>query len=173
MGDLAPYRDLLQDVAQRYNHPVHLLGAMILVESRGNPYAIRLEPGFWKRYGPWFLEKFTHTTTPWDDYWCQKFPEIASASFGLFQVMYPEAARLGVPLRYPTELCDPKKNAEAAALLFQEKRAAAHDHLRKALLYWNGGGDPTYPDKVANQIPTAATDIPGPVPAGLLSQLLA
>ena len=44
------YSNEISKRAEKYGLEPSLVAAIILVESSGNPYAIRVEPGFWKRY---------------------------------------------------------------------------------------------------------------------------
>lgn len=61
--------------------------------------------------------------------------------------MLPVAWEQGYIPQYPTELLDPKTNIELGCKILSGhmKRLGS---LRKALLRYNGGGDPRYPDRV-------------------------
>jgi soluble lytic murein transglycosylase-like protein len=126
-----------------------LLVGLIAQESGGNPYAIRPEPGFWKRYGSNVLKAVAASISTRDDHWVQ-YPDIASCSYGLCQVMYSTALEVGVTLYYPTELCDPNVGIDAGLRVLRRGMDAdgRRGEFRKTLLRYNGGGDPEYPDRV-------------------------
>ena len=120
---------------------------MVCQESAGNPYAIRVERGFLARYLSGLKALVLSTASDRDDYW-MTFPDLFSTSYGLLQVMYPVAVELGVELRYPTELCDPGINFDAACRKLVRDKKLAPAGFNNLLLRYNGGGDAEYPIRV-------------------------
>lgn len=149
------YHALLQSKGQHHELDPQLLAAMICQESAGNTYAIRPEPGFLKRYYQGLLALVRRTPSATDNHWF-KYPDVFSCSFGLLQVMYPVALEVGVALRYPTELCNPEIGVEAGCRVLVRCRkqcapadpSTQHVDWSRVLLRYNGGGDPTYPEKI-------------------------
>jgi len=143
---LEPWRSLIDDAARRHDIDANWLAAVVLTESSGDPWAIRVERGFWRRYRDGIRRWVRSTPTRNDDRW-SKYPDLYAASYGLAQVMLQTAVEAGFEYRYPTELLDPARNLDIAARILSR-------HLRRtgtwpaALLRYNGGGDPAYPDRV-------------------------
>ena len=128
-----------------------LLLALIAQESGGDPWAIRVERGFFRRYHEGLVALVRSTVSTRDDYWMQ-YPDLFSASYGLTQIMLPVAIELGFTFRYPTELCDPTPNVALGSMklraCFRPVVSGELEPIRAALLRYNGGGDPEYPDRV-------------------------
>jgi len=129
-----------------------LLLAIVAQESAGESGAMRPEPAWWGRYGANVIKAALASVSRSDDRWV-RYPEIASASYGLCQVLYPVAAEVGVSLRYPTDLCVPEIGLDVGArvlvrCLKHAAAAGAPDLIRGALLRYNGGSRPQYPDEV-------------------------
>lgn len=124
-----------------------LVLAVVWQESAGNPFAVRPEPGFWRRYADGIQRLISSTTDKDDDRW-SRYPDLASASYGLMQVLYIVALERGERLRYPTELCDVDRNLRVGCAHLARKLRAAGGDVRAGLLGWNGGGNPAYPDEV-------------------------
>jgi soluble lytic murein transglycosylase-like protein len=133
--------------ACRQLSPVLVL-AIIAQESAGNPYAVRVERGFFRRYLAGLTALVRRTATRWDDYW-MTYPDLFSASWGLMQVLYPVAIECGMVLRYPSELCDPARGIEAGCRKLARDRAQGAVSERALLLAYNGGGDLEYPGRIA------------------------
>ena len=73
-----------------------LVFAIVMTESSGNPFAIRYEPQFYKRYVlPLGLKDRTEATG-------------RAISWGLMQVMGQVARERGFDGKYLSELCDPE-----------------------------------------------------------------
>lgn len=134
-----------------------LMCAIIEQESGWDQYAIRSESesGFATRYGEAYQRIVAASASKTDDKWI-KFEDIFYCSYGLMQTMYPviietfpEQAGL---LAFPTRLCDPEIGLPLGMRLFDKKLKQAGGDRRKALLYWNGGGNPNYPDEVLARI---------------------
>jgi hypothetical protein len=79
--------------------PQNLIDAIVLVESGGNPYAIRFEQGFYDRY---IKGKPVKTYGP-----CSKDTEMIAraTSWGAMQVMGQVARELGYDKTYLSQLC--------------------------------------------------------------------
>jgi soluble lytic murein transglycosylase-like protein len=127
-----------------------LLAAVIHQESRGNPFAIRYEPAFFRRY----LENkpknslIGHVPTS-----CTVDTEryARSCSWGLFQVMGQTMRERGFKGEFLSELLEPEINIKWGAE-FLQTLLLKHGDTEKALLRWNGGGDREYPNKVLSHI---------------------
>lgn len=128
-----------------------IVAAVIEQESNWNTFAIRSESksGFARRYGRAYARIVKQTASKRDDRWFQ-FPDIFYSSYGLMQVMYPVAVEQlgGDELEYPTLLCMPEIGTSYGCALLAKKIRAARGDLRKGLLFYNGGGDKRYPDRV-------------------------
>jgi len=147
------WRPLVEHIAASWALDPWLVLAVVAQESAGNPYAVRPEPGFWRRYGANVLRAAAASLTKRDDHWVQ-YPDLADASYGLMQCLYVTATELGADLEYPTELCDPAIGLEwgckKLAQCFTKARQSSVpvQVVRSALLKYNGGADGAYPDKV-------------------------
>jgi len=152
MGDsliakaVRPYVDEVKKSAQKYGVPPYVVGGLIYTESSGNPWAIRVERGFWRRYFDGVKANVLRTKSKYDDKWI-KYPDLASCSYGLCQIMLPVAWENGFVARFPTELLDPEKNIDLACKILS-RHLARTGSIRRALLRYNGGGDPDYPRRV-------------------------
>lgn len=164
MSDLARivrWRKPVVRKAAAHGLPAELVLAIVAQESSGNPFAIRVEEGFFTRYLPGLRALVSHTASRRDDHWFQ-YRQVFACSYGLMQALYPVALERGLELQYPTELCDPELGLEAGCrqLAYLAGRIIARDGrahaavwtdaaaTRTALLMYNGGGDQRYPDKV-------------------------
>ena len=141
------FEPLALTAANDHRLDLDLVLGIVCQESAGVPTALRPEPGFWRRYGANILRAALASKSQRDDRW-MAYPEIASASYGLMQVMYPVAIEDGMDLRYPTDLCDPAIGLDAGCLHFAKCLQRAGGPTRPGLLRYNGGGDPRYDDKV-------------------------
>lgn len=154
--NVRPWAARIAEAATYASLPPSLVAAVVAQESGGgyaradgsaNPYAIRPERGFWARYGARVLAFVRGTPSPTDDRWAA-FPDLASASYGLMQILWVTAIELGAQLAFPTELCDPEVGLRWGCAKLGREYARAGGDARAALLAYNGGGDPSYPDKV-------------------------
>lgn len=144
--------------ANQHNLWPDLVCAICDHESGGwNTYAIRpeSESGFMARYGAAYTQIVKATASKVDDRWI-RYEDIFYCSYGLGQVMYPVCLELfpdwTLKLKYPTELCDPWNGLEALCRIFSKKLEVASGNVQKALLFYNGGADPTYPEKVQTHL---------------------
>jgi len=133
---------LIQEKAALYKLDPEIVACVISVESGGDTYAIRFEPGFYKRY---LLDLTPQTATGY----VPKFiswptEKIArSTSFGVMQVMGETARSIG---QYKAEslarLCEPADGIEVGCRVLRHY-LDKHDVLEKALAAYNAG-DPRY-----------------------------
>lgn len=72
-------------------------------------------------------------------------------SWGLMQVLGQPARERGFFNPIPC-LCGVATGLDVGCHLFKKKLAAASGDVRRALLDWNGGSDPEYPDKVLARV---------------------
>lgn len=141
---------LIVDSATRIGINPQLLAALIHQESGGAVYAVRYEPAFLKKY----LESKTKKTiggyVPSKCSW-QTEVQMRATSFGLVQIMGQVARERGFQGEFLTELCDPAINLKFGTE-FLQTLLHKHDTTEKALLRWNGGGDPDYGKKIMAHI---------------------
>jgi soluble lytic murein transglycosylase-like protein len=119
-----------------------LVCAVCEQESGWNPWAMRFEPMFLRHYIKPVVPEAPTTE------------QMARAtSWGLMQIMGETARELGFSSKYLAELGDP-----ATGLLWGCKKLRgcldARGDERLALLMWNGGGNPAYPDQVIARMKT-------------------
>ncbi len=121
-----------------------ILCAIAEQESGWNPWAIRFEMA-------WALKLHSdpsplglHISPP------TKETEIAmrAMSWGLCQVLGQTAREYGFSGAYLTALCDPQTGLDIGARVLVGKLRLAQGDVRQALLYWNGGGNASYPTEV-------------------------
>ncbi len=128
------------------NHGVDpaLLCAVAEQESEWNPYAIRFERAWAVKLmgNPAIIGD--HISPP------SKETEIAQRSFswGLMQVLGQTAREHVYTYSFLTQLCDPEIGLEFGAMILADKLRIAKGDTRQALLFYNGGGDKTYPEQV-------------------------
>jgi soluble lytic murein transglycosylase-like protein len=107
--------------------------AVVSHESSWDPWAVRYEPGFYRRYVQ-SMQGLTDTEKT-----------LRATSFGLCQVMGQVAREQGFDGKYLTELCDPIHVIQGCKKLAKcLKNNSQHD----ALQAYNGGSDPGYADAV-------------------------
>lgn len=129
-------KKIAEKYAAKYGLNVALVCALIEHESSWNTYAVRFEPAFEERYIKPALPGAPTTR------------ELTLAmSFGLMQIMGETAVEFGFVGRFLTELCDPDVGLNYGCKKLQ-KCISIHGDERTALLAYNGGADPTYPDRV-------------------------
>ena len=148
-------RDLAFRIARQKSLDPATVCAVIEQESAWNTYAIRSESksGFARRYGRAYARIVRQTVSKRDDRWF-RYPDIFYTSYGLMQVMYPVAVEQlgGDDLQYPTLLCMPEIGISYGCSLLALKIRAAGGAVHKGLLYYNGGGNPRYPDEVLERV---------------------
>ena len=104
-----------------------------------NPWAMRYEPGFFKRY---VAPLYTTGKISLGECHARSF------SWGLMQVMGQTAREHGFAGRYLSELCDPATGLEVGCRVLAHKMAVNAYRPRLALLAYNGGGNQQYADQV-------------------------
>lgn len=126
---------LAKTAAQRHSLDPALVCAVCDHESAGwSTWAVRYEPAFEKRWDP------TAGISPTEHYG-------RAFSYGLMQIMGETARELGFAGKYLTELCDPETGVEFGCRKLAKCVASCGD-VEAALLRYNGGGDPNYPEMV-------------------------
>lgn len=125
-------------VAAAHNHGLDpaLVCAICHHESDNwKPWAIRFEPGFYRRYTQPMALSDTEEHS-------------RAISYGLMQVMGQVAREFGFEGEFLTELCDPLTNLEYGCRKLAREMDKASGNIRQALLGYNGGGNLAYPDLV-------------------------
>ena len=116
-----------------------LVCAVVEQESSWNPWAMRYEPLFFAKY---VAPLYTNNKVGATEAYARGF------SWGLMQVMGQTAREMGLNSLHLSALCDPSIGLVVGCKLLKKKLDAAGGELRKALLAWNGGANPDYPDEV-------------------------
>lgn len=134
---------LAKKSALKYGLDGNLVCAVVEQESGWNPWAIRYEPGFYDRYVRPRVERGI----------LRDLTEARARAFswGLMQVMGETAREAGLS-GHIASLCDPEIGIEIGCHVLSEKFADAQGNVKDALLAWNGGGNPMYPDEVLNRM---------------------
>ncbi len=145
---------LIEEVSARHRLDPLLVAALVQQESAGpytlpdgsaNPYAIRVERGFWRRYGAAMIRMAKRTASRSDDRW-MKYPDVAATSYGLCQIMYQTALERGFDGKFPTELCDPEVGLEYGCRHLAWCLGRTGKEVGAALTRYNGSS--AYPPKV-------------------------
>lgn len=107
-------------------------------ESEGwNTWAVRFEPAFDAKYLKPMVPHLPATE------------EMTRAmSFGLMQVMGQVARERGFTGKFLSQLCNPATGLDVGCKQLKACVDKHPDDVRAALLAWNGGGNPGYPDSV-------------------------
>jgi len=156
MPDRTPPPDLLalvQDAARAHDLWPELVCAVIEQESAWNRWAVRYEPGFYKRYiepqlaRPGGDDAIRHARAHRAPL-SETEARARAFSWGLMQVMGQVAREHGFSGNSLAELCDPATGLDVGCRVLAAKLAAAEGNVVRALLLWNGGGNRDYPDTV-------------------------
>lgn len=124
--------------AQIHGIDPQLLLALCHHESAGLRWsAFRYEPAFYDKYVPADIKLSNPTEA-----------HARAISWGLGQVMGQVAREMGFKGIDLSELLNPEVGTYWAAKKLKSCLAAKNQDIRLALLAFNGGGDPKYPDKV-------------------------
>lgn len=99
--------------AEKYQIEENLLRAIVLLESGGNPYAMRAEPSYPWLYKVIQLSKELKCTGP-------TMRQMQSTSWGLMQIMGAVAYELGFK-GWGSELCNPEINLEYGCRFLKQK----------------------------------------------------
>lgn len=136
---------LARQKAQKYGIDGDLVCAIIEQESAWNPWAIRFEPGFYEHYIVPIIQSQHLSKTE---------ANARATSWGLMQTMGEVAREYGFGGTYLSALCDPESGIEIGCKYFSALLGKVGNNVDAALMRWNGGGAPNYPDEVKNRIPT-------------------
>lgn len=147
------YGPLIKQFADLHGLDPKLLTAVVMQESSGNPYAIRYEPAFFRKY----LEGIDPKNLPGAQPNYKEVTPLTESrarafSYGLCQVMGQTAREFGFKSDFLTELCDPETNLNLGARILAHHLLKTRGDVRAALLRWNGGSNKSYPDKVLARI---------------------
>lgn len=148
---IEPWRERISNAAGKADIDPYLLAGIVVQESGGEQYAQRVERGFWSRYLDGIRRWVQESPSRYDDKWAA-YPDIYASSYGLCQIMLQTAAEHGFVYHYPGQLFDPDENLRVACKILSRLRVQKHGDTRAMLLAYNGGGDPTYPDRISNHV---------------------
>lgn len=138
--------EIIKDCANRNGVNPELVASIAYHESvkATNPidvmlaqFATRHEVGFFKKY----ILKLSHSLTTTE-------AQERATSWGYMQIMGQVARELGFSGKFLAQLLDPRINFEYGSRKLAQCMQKAKGNTSKALLYYNGGGDISYPDKV-------------------------
>ncbi len=102
--------------AAKYQLPMHLITAIIKIESGGNRFAVRYEPAFADRY----LSKIRiNGINPCSD---ETERHMRACSWGLMQVMGQTAREMGFNEPFLSALCDSETGIEWGCKVLAKKR---------------------------------------------------
>ena len=121
-----------------------LVCAVVEQESGWNPWAIRYEPLFFAKY---VAGLYTNNKVSASEAYARGF------SWGLMQVMGQVAREAGFDALYLSALCDPEQGLAVGCKVLRKKFDAAAGDTTRALLSWNGGGNPAYAAQVLAREP--------------------
>jgi soluble lytic murein transglycosylase-like protein len=140
LSTIAARKQLAGKWAAKYSLDTSLVCAVATHESSWNPWACRYEPLFFSHYiQPLINNGTVHTITE---------GTMRASSFGLLQVLGQVARENGFSGQFLTQLCDPDTGLDFGCRKLQKCVLAHPGDTRAALLAYNGGGDPQYPDLV-------------------------
>lgn len=123
---LMPYEALIREAAKESGISFTLLLSIATQESSLRAHAYRFEPAFWERY----LKN--------NPLYHASLPDRVSASYGLFQIMYPTAVDYGFHGE-PEELFVPSTNVKFACKILADLLKWSNGDNQKALAAYNGG----------------------------------
>jgi len=116
-----------------------LVCCVIEQESGWNPWAMRYEPAFFNKY---VASLYTNNKISASEAYARGF------SWGLMQVMGQVARETGFDAPFLSALCDPELGLTIGCKVLRKKFDAAAGDTTRALLAWNGGGNPSYAAQV-------------------------
>lgn len=144
---MAPSSELLAQArkyANAHSLDAALVCAVIEQESSWNPWAIRYEPAFFAKY---VAPLYTNNKVSATEAYARGF------SWGLMQVMGQVAREFGCDAPFLSALCDPEQGIAIGCKVLRRKFDAMAGDTTRALLAWNGGGNPAYPAQVLARRP--------------------
>jgi len=121
-----------------------LVCAVIEQESGWNPWAMRYEPAFFSKY---VAGLYTNNKISASEAYARGF------SWGLMQVMGQVARETGFDAPFLSALCDPGQGLNVGCKVLRKKFDAMAGDTARALLAWNGGGNPSYAAQVLARLP--------------------
>jgi soluble lytic murein transglycosylase-like protein len=121
-----------------------LVCAVIEQESSWNTSAIRFEPAFFTKY---VASLYTNNKVTATEAYARGF------SWGLMQVMGQVAREAGFDAPFLAALCDPEQGLAIGCKVLRKKFDAMAGDATRALLAWNGGGNPVYASQVLARRP--------------------
>ena len=113
------------------------------------------------RYEPGFQRRYLQGKPRWEALAKQYGWQAVSSSYGPWQIMYPVAVELGFT-GSPQQLADPAVNRQYFDKKFLKDYQATKGSLTKTLLRYNGGADPTYPNRVLRFLKPSISSRPTP-----------
>jgi len=136
---------LARSTAAAHDLDEALVCALCEHESEGwNAWAVRYEPAFFSKYvAPLYASGKISVTEAY----------ARGFSYGLGQVMGQTARELGFANEFLTELCDPPVGLEFACRKLAKALHDAAGNVTSALLKYNGGANPNYPNLVLPLMP--------------------
>jgi soluble lytic murein transglycosylase-like protein len=138
--DIPTAVNMAKDQAKKMGLDPALVCAVVEQESNWNLWAIRAEKGFETRYiDPLGLKNMTEVFA-------------RSMSWGLMQLMGEVAREMGFTGTYLSQLCDPPIGLLWGCKKLAQCLDAKGGDPEKALLMWNGGGNPNYANEVLARI---------------------
>ncbi len=121
-----------------------LVCAVIEQESAWNPWAMRFEPAFFKKY---VASLYTNNKVTASEAYARGF------SWGLMQVMGQVAREAGFDGAFLSALCDPEQGLAIGCKVLRRKLDAMDGDTMRGLLAWNGGANPLYAAQVLARRP--------------------
>lgn len=121
-----------------------LVCAVIEQESGWNPWAMRYEPAFFSKY---VAGLYTNNKISASEAYARGF------SWGLMQVMGQVARETGFEAPFLSALCDPEQGLAIGCKVLRKKFDAMAGDTTRALLAWNGDGNPSYAAQVLARRP--------------------
>jgi soluble lytic murein transglycosylase-like protein len=135
----SPLQALARKVAAAHSLDPALVCAVVEQESSWNPWAIRYEPLFFSKY---VVPLYTNNKVSATEAYSRGF------SWGLMQVMGQVAREAGFDALFLSALCDPEQGLAVGCKVLRRKLDAMAGDTTRALLAWNGGGNPNYAAQV-------------------------
>lgn len=129
---------IVHKIADKYGIPKQLLKAMVLVESGGNPWAIRYEDHYRWLYHPEKIAKEIKIPV-YTEVMQQK------TSWGCMQVMGAVARELGCKYPYLSQLCNPEIGIDLGAQHLK-RYYEKYGNWEEAIVSYNAGAPRKHPD---------------------------
>lgn len=142
------YGQIIRNACGKFNLNPEVIAAIIYVESGGDAAAFRYEPKFYDKY---IKNKKWEELAGYKPKHCNQRTEghARAISWGLMQVLGQTARELDYRAEFLTELCtEPEDSVYCGCAYFDKCLKKESDNEYKALLRYNGGGNPSYPLKV-------------------------